>query len=526
MIGGWGNRDESEIQPPKSEIHLASLKNLAGQTIWYGLSTIAARLIGFLLTPLITYLLNSKYGTQQFGEYSTVMAAVPFVNVVFTYGMETAYFRFSNSEMDQDRLFRTSFSSIIVSTTVLSLFLVLLRHPIARFFDLASHPEYITWTVLVIALDTLSVIPFAKLRQENRPRRYAFTKIAGILVNISCVVWLLALSPAYVTSHPDSAYAHWYGRYTSTGFLLMAFLAQSAFTLLLLAREWLRFRFQLDVALWRTVLAYALPFVVVGLGGMVNETIDRIMLQKLYSGTQEAAKTQVGIYSANYKIAIFISLFIQAFRMAAEPFFFRQAADKNAPNTYAKVMKWFVITLCFAFLFTALFLDVWQYMVGSEYRGGLGVVPILLYANLALGIYYNLSVWYKISGHLNYGMGITLFGAALTLIINYLLIPSFGKDAMYVCAWTTFICYASMMILSYYFGQKYFPVPYAMKKLLTFIGAMTILFFIQQGVRYLSHSFVINLISGIVLMLAFVALIWVAERKELKAFPVIGKFIR
>ena len=501
---------------------MASLKNLAGQTVWYGMSTIVARLIGFLLNPLITYLLNTKTGTEQYGEYSTLMAAIPFLNVLFTYGMETAYFKFSNTVLDRGKLFETSFTSLIISTVLLSVPLVLLRGSIAHFFDLDAHPEYITWCVLVIALDTLSVIPFARLRQENRPRKYAFTKVAGVVVNIVCVVWLLAISPGIVQRHPETAYAHWYHQYTNTGFLLLAFVAQSAVTLLLLVREWMMFRFRFDAALWRTILAYALPFIIIGLGGMINEVFDRLMLQHFYPGTKEAAKSAVGIYNANYKVAIFITLFIQAFKMAAEPFFFNQASDKNAPATYAKVMKWFVITLCFAFLFTALFLDIWQYLNGSAYRGGLGVVPILLYANIALGIYYNLSVWYKITAQLKYGIAITLFGALLTLIINYLFIPKYG---MYACAWATMICYTVMMVLSYLYGQKHFPVSYPVKKLLSFLGIITILFAVHEWVAMLTPNMVIRIGSGVVLMLVFVLVIFKAERKELQRFPLIGKYI-
>ncbi|KAK6025894.1 polysaccharide biosynthesis protein [Ostertagia ostertagi] len=363
-------------------------KLLQGQTIWYGLSTIMARLIGFLLNPLITYLLNSPAGTIQFGEYSTVMAYIPFLNVLFTYGMETAYFRFSNSGTDKGRLFRTSFSSIILSTIILSILLFLAKEPIARLTGLEKHPEYITWTLWVIALDTLSVIPFAKLRQEGRPRKYAFVKVAGVVVNILLVILLVGVAPRYAAGS-DGFFARWYHQYTTTGFLIMAFIAQSAVTLLLLAKEWMGFRFKLDLKLWRTILKYSLPFVIIGLGGMVNEVIDRIMLLHLYKGTEDAAKAA-------------------AFKMAAEPFFFSQAADKNAPKTYAKVMKWFVITLCLAFLFTALFLDVWKYLNGSQYRSGLGVVPILLFANISLGIYYNLAVWYKITAQLKYGIYITL----------------------------------------------------------------------------------------------------------------------
>jgi O-antigen/teichoic acid export membrane protein len=397
----------------------------------------------------------------------------------------------------------------------------LYRAPLSEALGAKGHSEYITLAVLIIAADTLAAIPFARLRQAGRPRRYALLRILGIAVTVILTVIFIALSPDWVAQHPKSAYSIWYKGYTRPGLMLLANAAGSIATLLLLFREWSDFRFRFDEVLWRKIIAYSAPFIIIGLGGMVNETMDRIMLRHLLPVGDMEAKQVVGIYSANYRIAIFITLFIQAFRMAAEPFFFNQSGDKNAPKTYARVMKWFVITLCFAFLFTALFLDVWQYMVGKEYRTGLGVVPILLYANLALGIYYNLAVWYKITDRLGWGIAITLLGAAITLIINFTLIPRYG---MMACAWATAICYITMMIVSYLVGQKFFPVPYNVKKLLSYIGVITVLFLLQRGVYGLTDSFVIRIISGGMLMLVFMALVWKAERSELKSFPVIGRF--
>lgn len=458
-----------------------------------------------------------------YGEYSTIYAAIPFANVIFTYGLETAYFRFSNKpEIDRQKLYDTSFGSIIGSTAILGGLLYLFRMPIARFLNISHHPEYITWVVLVIALDTLSSLPFAKLRQENRPKRYAFTKFAGIVVNIVLVVFFMQICPKLIAAHPNSALADWYSQYSSSGFLILANLGMAAFTFLLLFKEWSSFRFHFSPGLWKTVLAYALPFVLIGLSGNVNETIDRIMLPKLYHGSEAAAKMETGIYAANYKLSIVITLFINAFRMAAEPFFFAQSNDKDAPKTYAKVMKWFVITLCFAFLGTVLYLDIWKYMEGAHYRTGLMVVPILLYANLALGIYYNLAVWYKITGQLKYGMFITLFGAFLTLVINFIFIRWFG---MWACAWATFICYTSMMCLCYYYGQKHFPVPYATKKLLSYIGVITVLFFVQWLIFHFTRSVVLHLVTGTILMLLFIRLVYITEKKELKGFPLIGRYV-
>jgi O-antigen/teichoic acid export membrane protein len=247
------------------------------------------------------------------------------------------------------------------------------------------------------------------------------------------------------------------------------------------------------------------------------------MLRKLNPLQGLDAKIAVGDYSANYKIAIFITLFIQAFKMSAEPFFFNQATDKNAPRTYARVMKWFVITLCIAFLFTALYLDIWRHFVGPSYSEGLGVVPILLAANVALGIYYNLSVWYKISDKMHIGMLITIVGAAITLVLNFEFIPRYG---MYACAWATLAAYGSMMVISYFAGQHYFKVPYATKKLLSYMTVMLILFFTEQAIKHFTTMISIRLAAGTILFCLFLRLVYVVEKKELGTMPVIGRFVK
>jgi O-antigen/teichoic acid export membrane protein len=502
---------------------MASIKNLAGQTMWYGVSTIAAQMINFLQNPILTYLLDDSKGRANFGELALLYSLIPFANAVFTYGRATSYFRFSSNTVDKERLFQTSFGSLLISTVLLGFTLWFFRLPLASFTALTAHPEYVTWAIIIIGLDALTTIPFARLRQEGRPRKFAFIRLGGIIINLTSVILLVGLAPRWVAAHPHSFFAGWYHQYTATGFVLLANVIQNIFVFLALYREWSIFRFRIDGALLRSILAYSLPFVIIGLGGVINETLDRKLLQQYYSGTVTQAKEAVGIYNSNYKLAIIITLFIRAFQMAAEPFFFSQSADRNAPKTYARVMKWFVITVCFAFLATVLFLDIWKYIEGPSYRVGLGVVPILLLANVALGIYYNLAIWYKLTAKLYWGIGITLFGAALTIFINVTFIPHYG---MWACAWATFICYTSMMIISYIAGQKYFPVPYATKKLVSYLGVIIVLFLLQRGMYTLTTSFLIRLISGGLFMLAFVGLVWRVERTELKSFPVIGRFIR
>ncbi len=500
-----------------------SIKKLAGQTLWYGISSIAAKVILSLQTPIITRLLNKPNTVAQYGDFSVVFAYISFINVVYTYGLETAYFRFAAKGEDKDKLFQTSFTSLFVTTLLFSTILILFRDSINTFAGLEGHTEYIIWCVLIIAADTMAAIPFAKLRQDGKPRKYAFIRVAGIFVNLFLVIYLIAYCPEKVDNNPNTGFSKWYLQNTNVGFLILANLAQSLFTFLLLLGEWKEWRFKFDTNLWKRLIAYCYPMIIVGLGGMVNETLDRPMLRKLIPLDTLHAKMEVAYYAANYKIAIFITLFIQAFKMSAEPFFFSHAEDKNAPKTYARVMKWFVITLCLAFLFTTLYIDIIKYFVDRVYWGGLGVVPILLAANVSLGIYYNLSVWYKITDKMYMGIYITLMGAFITLLINFLLIPVFG---MYACAWATFFAYTSMMIISYKMGQKYYKIPYSTKKLLAYLFVMFTLFFTQKLVMHLTDKVFVRLVSASVLMYLFIKLVLLVEKKELIKMPIIGKYLK
>jgi len=322
--------------------------------------------------------------------------------------------------------------------------------------------------------------------------------------------WFVLYSPAFCKAHTQSAYAQWITPLSTTELLLLANLLGSLFTFLFLWKEWFSVRFNIDWKLWKRILTYSLPFLIIGLGGMINEVIDRIMLGKLVSADALISKTTTAIYNFNYKLAIFITLFIQAFKMAAEPFFFSQSKEKEAPLLYAKVMHWFVITLCLAFLFTALFLDVWKFYIGPTYRSGIGVVPILLAANVCLGIYYNLAVWYKVSDNLKYGVLITLIGATITLVLNYLFIPTYG---MFACAWTTFICYAVMMILSYSIGQKHYPIPYAIKKISSYLILTAFLFFAQSFIAYQLDALFLKICSGLIAFALF--LVYVIKQEQL-----------
>ena len=499
---------------------LSSIKKLAGQTIWYGASSIFARFLYYMLTP---YLTLKFAGTTQYGQMTLVYSLIPFLNTLVLFGFETAYFRYVQKREDEKEVYNTITSSLIVSTTVITVLTIVFNKGIAQYIGIGHHPEYITISAFIIAFDALAAIPFAKLRHEARPKKYAFIRIAGILLNILVAYFFLSICPALQKKHPDSIILLFYNPGFGVGYVLIANLAQSFFQVAALSKELSQFQWKLNKTLWREIIIYSLPLTIAGFGGMINETFDRIMLQKRSPLSGDAATFQVGIYGACYKLSILITLFVQAFRMGAEPFFFRQSTDENAPRTYARVMKFFVITICIMFLFVALYLDIWKYFIRDKKMWeGLKVVPILLFANMFLGIYYNLSIWYKLSHSTRAGAYITLIGAALTLAINYLFIPAYSYMA---CAWATFVCYGSMMVISFVWGQKEYRIPYAWKKLIAYMFIAALIYFIHHLLTGLWKNRWINLGLASFFIVVYSLFILRIEKKEFQQLPYLGKWI-
>ncbi len=498
---------------------MSGIKKLAGQTMWYGVSTMAGRLINYLLTPYLTY----QFSTAQYGEMSMVYAVIPFLNVLFSYGMETAYFRFTKDH-PRHEVNNTAATSLLLTTLVLTGILILLAGPLATLLQLPEHPEYLWLAAGIIATDALCIVPFAQLRQEGRPIRFAFIKIGGILTNIFFVIFFLSIWPAWLSSHPEHFSAGWYDAKAAVMYVLLANLIQNSIVLFLLRKQWKGFQCKLDKVLWWKMFSYGWPLIFAGLAGMVNETFDRIMLGwwAPVSGT-EAAQTEVGIYSACYKLSILITLGRQAFSLGAEPFFFRLSEKEDAPKQYARVMKFFVITLCVMYLMVMLFLDYWKYFIQKpEIWIGLKVVPLLLLANIFLGVYYNLSVWYKLADKTSAGAWITFAGALITLVINYWGIPLYSYMA---CAWATLACYGSMMIISYYWGQKVYPIPYQVMRLLGYV--LLVVLFGQSFEWLISGMELSNLMRLVVstsLIILFLGVVILAEKEELKKIPLLKQW--
>lgn len=490
--------------------------------MWYGLSSIAARLINYLLTPYLTY--SKNINTADFGKMALVYAAIPLLNVVFTYGFETAYFRFSAKEENKTTIYSTAALSMFFSTILFSLILWFNQGVFGSIVGLADFPQIIQLSIFIIALDTLSTIPFARLRQENRPVKFAAAKIVGIVVNVSLTWFFISYCSAEAKANPDSWVSLFYNpSLNPIVYVVLANLIQSIITLIFLSKEIAQIRFQFNTKLWKEMMIYSLPLVVAGMGGMINETFDRLMLRWWLPGTDNFRDSEVGIYNACYKLSILITLFIQAFRMGAEPFFFKQAQGANPQKVYARVMKFFVIVITLMFLAVSLFMPIWKHFIGPKYWAGLAVVPILLLANMFLGIYYNLSVWYKLGNRTMAGAWITLIGAAFTIGINYFFIPKYSYMA---CAWATFFCYGGMMVISYIWGQKEYRIPYAWKKLVAYIAIVVLLFFIHKGITNFFTNEYFSLAIACVLTGFYLWFVGRIEKKELPQLPVIGKYFK
>lgn len=502
---------------------MSGIKKLAGQTLWYGIPTIASRFLGYLMNLSLPLLFAQPATTA---DLTQVYAIIPFLNILFTYGLETAYFKFSQDH-DRQQLYNTLSVSLIGSTIFFTGLLFLFKDSIAAAANLEQHPEYISWMAIIIFLDAVSTLAFARLRQENRPKRYAFARIAGVFLNVLVVVFFLGILPGYLAKHPDSFLQKIYHPQTGIGYYLIGNICGSALSFLILRKEFSQIRFHFDAVLWKKVMSYSWPLIIVGMGGMVNDMLSRLIYQHVVDLPEQEAKHELGIFGNIYRLAVLITIMIQAFRMAAEPFFFNRSKEEDAPRTYARIMKFFVIACCFMFLLISLYIDLFAWFFTAirkpAWVEGLQVVPLLALGNIFLGIYYNLSIWYKLKNKNLTGAMITLGGAAITILLNILLIPKWHYLG---AAIATFCCYLFMMIVSYRLGQKHYPVPYARKKLTAYLVLVLLLYGIHRGAVYFVANHWFNLGLATALFLFFTWFVIQIERKELVKLPVVGRLLK
>lgn len=509
-----------------------SIKKLAGQTVYYGLSNIVSKLLNYFLTPFYLGILSRA----SFGEMSNVYAYIPFANIVLTYGMETAFFRFAKQE-NKSHVLGTSTISLLLSTISITILLLLLRGPVINSYTgelagLTGHPAFYTYVVLLMAFDALTAIPFAQLRLEGRPVRYAAIRVAGILTTIFFNIFFLVICPKLAAAGHQWVPSMHSGS-EQTGYIYLSNLLGSALMFVLFLPQIWRIEWKFDPALWKKMIHYALPLIIVGMAGMVNETFDRAwFLPRFLPGNDmEAKKEIIALYSANYKLAILITMFIQAFRLGAEPFFFKQAESENPQRVYARIMKLFVVMLCFMFLFVSLYLNVWKIFLRVPfYYQGMRIVPVLLLANMFLGIYYNLTIWFKLTDRTKTGAVITLITAVLAFLLNYWWIPVMGY---YGAALATMVCYFVQMVVCYVWGQRYYPIPYHIPKLITYIGLAILTYYVFSwlNTKVLSPGdiYALKPLSLAVATLLFGAYAWFIfrmEKKEFARMPFIGKYIK
>jgi O-antigen/teichoic acid export membrane protein len=442
---------------------MSPLQRLASQTAVYGVSSVVGRFLNYLLVPLLTY----TFAPAEYGTVAELYAYMGFLGVLLVLGLETGYFRFrSDPAQDPERVYATALGTLAgVNGMFLALVLLALA-PLAVLLRYADHPQYLVWCALILALDSVGALAFARLRAEQRALRFAGVKLLEIGVNVALCLLLIVYCREAHGLDPGSLAGRLWRPEIGVGYVFLANLAASAVKLLLLAPElrvgWGGF----DGALLVRMLRYSLPMVLIGFAGIVNEMLDRAALKYLLPYDPATNMAQLGIYSACYKLSILMSLFIQAFRYAGEPFFFAYAQRADARRTYAEVLRYFVIFSVCIFLLVTLYLDLFKYFIGAPYRVGLRVVPVLLLANLFLGIYVNLSVWYKLSDRTLLGAGVSLLGAGITVVLLLWWVPVFGYLG---AAWATLVCYASMALVSYLLGRRFYPVPYDLGRVLGYL---------------------------------------------------------
>jgi O-antigen/teichoic acid export membrane protein len=496
---------------------MTAIKRLAGQTAIYGIPSVLGRILTYLLVPLYTYVFHSP----EYGTVNVFYAYTSFFMVVLTYGMETTFFRFNEQETDKEKVFSTGMISLVLSSVIFLVLVLSFSEKVAQWIDYPKHPEYVRWFAWILALDALSAIPFAHLRAINRPIRFAWVKMTNISINIGLNLFFLLLCPFVLSHNPEGFFGHFislvYRPDWGIEYIFISNLAASGITLVMLIPEISAVKWKIHPDLWRKMLIYAFPLLFAGMAGIVNETFDRLLLRYLLP--KDIASSQVGIYAACYKISILMTIFIQAYKYAAEPFFFAQAKEKDAKNVYARIMDYFIIIVSFIFLVTMLYLDdfILPFLVRSkEYWVGRGVIPVLLMANLFLGVYYNLSIWYKLTAKTSWGAWLSLIGAVITLVLNFWWIPLSSDHLIYGyygSAWATFICYGLMMVLSYLIGQKYFPVKYNLGKFGGYLGLSVLLFVISCVIK--PELAVIRIGINTFLLLIFIAIVFLVEKPKL-----------
>lgn len=475
---------------------MSKLKTLATETVLYGLGTILPRMLNFLLVPLHTYI----FSREEYGAVTKLYALVGFVNVVYMFGMETAFFRFATKpESNAKRIFNLAQSMVVYISLPLTILLIAFAPQVSSLLGVGQHPEYIIWLGIVMLMDAVVAIPFARLRLEKKAFQFSVAKIINVTIVLALTYYFLIVN---------------YDPTIGIGYVFMVNVIANGFFVLFFIKTLSSWRPAFDKQISGAMFQYAYPVMLTGAAGMTNEMFSRLTLDwwlpdHFYSNLSKEAA--LGIFGACYKYAVLMNLGIQAFRFAAEPFFFSHAADKNSPTLFAKINHYFLITCCIFLLGVSINLDILQYFIGENFRVGLSIVPILLLAYLFLGVYYNFSVWFKLKDKTYYGTWITLGGALITIASNYILIPHLGYTGS---AWAALLCYFSMAVACYITGQKNYPIPYKVAHGIIYIITTLVLVYSNNLIEF--ENQIMATLFHILIIVVFVSAIYLLERKNLR----------
>ena len=496
---------------------MAGLKSLAKDTAIYGLSSIVGRFLNYMLVPLYTAVLQASSGG--YGVVSNVYAFTALMLVLLTFGMETGFFRFANkSGEDPMKVYANSLLSVGGVSMIFVLLCLLFLQPIANLLDYGNHPEFIAMMAMVVALDSFQCIPFAYLRYKKRPIKFAAIKLLSIIGGIGLNLFFLLLCP-WLNVHFPATVSWFYDPDYLVGYIFISNLIISAVQMFFFIPELRGFAYKLDKALLKRMVVYSFPVLILGLVGILNQTVDKMIYPFLFEDRQEGL-VQLGIYAATSKIAMVMAMFTQAFRYAYEPFVFGKNREGDNRKMYAAAMKYFLIFSLLAFLAVMFYLDLLRYLVARGYWEGLGVVAVVMLAEICKGIYFNLSFWYKLTDETRWGAYFSLIGCAIIVVMNIVFVPVYGYIAS---AWASVAGYGVIMLLSYWMGQKKYPIQYDLKSLGLYILLAAVLYVIGEQVPI--SDLVLRLAFRTVLLLLFVAYI-VKKDLPLSQLPVINRFIK
>ena len=491
---------------------MANLKSLAQDTVIYGLSSIAARFINYLLVPIQTAKFNAAGG--QYGIITNVYAYVALFIIILTYGMETTFFRFMNKDgVDPKKVYGTTLRTVGFTSLLFAILIALFNEPIATMMKYPDHPEYILVMFVTVAIDAFTAIPFAYLRYAHRPIKFASLKIFNISLNIILNVLYLVILPHFRVNL--------FGIYDANFTLHVVWvfyinLICSVATLFMLCKELKGFKYGFEGNICKKMLSYTWPLLIMGIAGQLNQCASQIIFPYVYNGSVADARMQLGIYGACIKIAMIMMMITQAFRYAYEPFVFGKVKEKDNKATYAKAMKFYIIFTLLAFLCVMGYMDILRHIVGRSYWDGLEIVPISMAAEIMFGIFFNLSFWYKLTDRTIWGAYFSGIGAVVLIAMDILLIPRFSYWA---CAWAGFASYAINI-----FGQKYYPISYPIKDILFYILLATVLFICISLNNARLHSLLAIIINTLLIILYIV--ITIKRDFPLSALPIIGKHFR